>query len=81
MAKVIPQIREENGVALEGLLGMIKDILEESGVVLQICRKRFIVDCKVENGAVYFLKTEEVAAVDKKFQILIIGVRGREAIS
>jgi hypothetical protein len=60
---------------------MIKDTPEEPGVVLEISRKRVIVDCKVEDRAVDFLKTKEVAAVDEKFQVFIIGVRGREAIS
>lgn len=67
MAKMIPMIRDENGIAFEGFLGMIKDIPEEPGVVLEISRKRVIVDCKVEDRAVDFLKTKEVATVDEKF--------------
>lgn len=64
---MIPQIRDENGIALEGFLGMIKDIPEEPSVVLEISRKGITVDCKIEDRAVDFLKAKEIAAVDEKF--------------
>jgi hypothetical protein len=73
MAKMIPKVRDKNGIALEGFLRMIKDNLGAPGVVLNISRKGVIVDCKVDDRAVDLLQTKEVAAVDERFQVFIIG--------
>ena len=71
MAEMVPEIRDELGAILNCFLGLVEDFLTDSMVGVDVGGQGVVVYCEVEDGPVDLLQTDEVAASEEEFEVLV----------